>query len=66
MPNSATFFNKEMNITERVPPTVVFGCVSCDWSGVVAELAFINGFSCCPICYEYDVRVQNHMVNFNV
>lgn len=64
MPDSAVIYNKEMNITENVNPFTLFGCTSCEWSGTAAELSLIKGFSCCPECYEFDVRVQNTLVNF--
>jgi len=65
MTTQAVFYNKVMNITERVNPFVIYYCTSCDFKGVVKQLASKDGFSCCPECNEFDVRVQNNMVNFN-
>lgn len=64
MNNSSVIFNKHMNITENVNPFTVFHCTSCSWVGVAADLSLLKGFSCCPKCQEFDVRVQNTMVNF--
>jgi len=64
MPMQAAFHNQVMNITEPVSQFVIFDCTSCEWTGTVKELALINNFSCCPKCNEFDVRVQNSMVNF--
>lgn len=61
MPNSLTVFhNQPMNISSEVNSNVLFKCTGCTWSGHVSELGLFLNFSCCPECYEYDVRVLNN------
>lgn len=55
----AFFFDKTMNITERVPAQEKFFCSQCSWVGLATDLATHKQFSCCPECKNYDVRVQN-------
>jgi hypothetical protein len=63
MPQQAVVFNKIMNITEVVHSDVIFICTRCDWSDSVKNLGLFIGFSCCPQCYEFDVRVKDKLLS---
>lgn len=62
MASSVAIFDKTMNITERVLRHTPFMC-DCGWFGVATELANLKGFSCCPKCNNFDVRINFEMIS---
>jgi hypothetical protein len=58
MSNSVAFHDQTLNITLPVKPETVFTC-ECGWTGCASELVIFTGFSVCPDCYNFDVRVLN-------
>jgi hypothetical protein len=49
--------NSYLNITSQVLAETPFIC-ECGWVGVASNLLTSVGFSCCPVCFDLDVRLD--------
>ena len=55
--STVPFFDSALNMTSQVISETPFNC-ECGWTGKAADLASLNNLSCCPQCFNLDVRID--------
>jgi hypothetical protein len=62
--STVPFFNSALNMTSQVISETPFSC-ECGWKGKAADLASSNKLSCCPECFNLDVRSDLSLLDRN-
>jgi len=55
--STVPFFDSVLNMTSQVIRETPFTC-DCGWKGKAADLALLKEMSCCPKCFNLDVRLD--------